>query len=187
MQVSAVILSANPVRLSLPGVTVVPYISEFSDPAGLLAARCAAIKTVTTPWFFFLDDDDELPVDYLRVLDLCVTSGKPLAYTNEKVIYRGRSLVRRSGLYCQQAHLTNITYVHHLSVCRTDCALDALNVIPRGNYGVEPLLYFEMAKSGAAWIDEIGYHWNTSGRGMSMHPLMLSAMNNSSTWAGEHQ
>lgn len=186
MDVSAVVLSAKPVQLLLPGVEVVGHVSRFDDPAGLLDARIASLEKIKTEWFFFLDDDDHLPDDYLRVLDLCIRAGTPLAYTNELIVDQNRQYVRRSGHYSQSAHLMNRTYVHHLAVCRTAAALDAAKFIPRGNYGVEPLLYFQIAKQGATWIDEIGYVWCASGNGLSMHSDMLTAMTSSTIWAGRN-
>lgn len=184
MDISAVVLSAKPVTLEIPGITVVPHVSRFGEVAGLLDARIAALDKIDTEWFFYLDDDDELPPNYLDVLRRCIDMGAPLAYTNELVrLPDGTERVRRSGPYSQDAHVHNYTYLHHLVLCRTSTARRAARIIPRGEYGTEPLLFFQAAKEGAAWLDEVGYIWNVSGKGLSSHPSLLIGLVQSVTWA----
>lgn len=183
MNVSAVVLSSKPVALEIPGVTVVPHVSTFADAAGLLRARLAALQKVKTEWFFFLDDDDELPADYLRVLGRCMAVDTPLAYTDELVrLSDGREQVRRSAPYSQDRHVQDFCLIHHLAVCKTEAARRAARKIPRGTYGVEPLLFFQVAKEGATYIDEVGYIWN-KGSGLNRHPSLLIGLVQSATWA----
>jgi hypothetical protein len=183
MDVSAVILSAKPVTLELPGVTVVAHVSSFSDATGLYAARRAAIARVQTPHFFFLDDDDALPENYLDVLQKCLDANVAVAYTNEAMNQDGVHQVFRPGEYSQDAHVHNFTLVHHLVLCNTDAARRALRNTPHeGEYGFEPMVYFQMAKESVAWVDEIGYIWN-KGTGLSNHHSTLFGMVASATWA----
>lgn len=183
MNISAVVLSAKPVGMTIPEVSVVGHVSTFSDAAGLLDARLAALEKVTTEWFFFLDDDDELPADYLRVLERCVSAGTPLAYTDELV----NGVRRRSAPYSQDAHLKDALLVHHLAVCRTDAALRAARVIPRGCFAVEPLLYWQVAKEGATYIDEVGYSWRRGPAGLSRHPSLTRGLVRAMLWAQENR
>lgn len=182
MDISAVVLSAKPVSTTLPGVSVVGHVSTFADAAGLLDARLAALEKVRTEWFFFLDDDDELPPDYLRVLERCVGAGTPLAYTDESI----NGVRRRSAPYSQGAHLRDALLVHHLAVCRTDAARRAARLIPRGTFAVEPLLYWQVAKEGATYIDEVGYLWHRRAAGLSRHPTLTRGLVRSMLWAQEH-
>jgi len=184
--VTAVILSASlqRARRSIDGVRVLTHVGRFGDAAGLLDARLAALQRVDTEWFFFLDDDDELPPDYLRVLDLCKTAGTPIAYTDEKIAHEsGGFIVRKSSDYSADKFIANRMLIHHLAVCRTEAALRASSVIPRGTYAVENLLFFEVAKGGATYIPEVGYIWHRRNTGLSRHPSILIGMIQSATWA----
>ena len=184
MDVTAVILSSKPVTTTIPGVAVVSHVSTFSDAAGLLNARIAALDKVLTERFFFLDDDDVLPDNYLDVLQRCVETGTPVAYTNELVCAPdGTGRLRKSGPYSQDAHIADFMLLHHLVLCRTDLAREAAKRIPRGTYGAESLLFFEAAKAGATWVDEVGYIWNRSGSGLSQHHSLLIGHVQSVTWA----
>lgn len=193
MDISAVVLSAMPVCVALPGINVVNHVSAFTDAAGLLDARLAALGKVRTEWFFFLDDDDALPPDYLRVLDLCVGVGAPLAYTDELIrmpaYFDGHvpEFRRKSGPYSQEAHLQDALLVHHLAVCNTDAAQRAARIIPRGTYAVEPLLYWQVAKEGAAYVDEVGYIWQRRKTGLSRHPTLTRGLVRAMLWAQEHR
>lgn len=187
MNISAVILSANPVDRQIDGVRVVEHVSRFCDAETLLDARMAALRKVETEWFFFLDDDDELPSDYLRVLQRCVDAGAALAYTHELIREEGKpEALRRSEPYSQALHLKTPLLVHHLAVCRTADARSAAAHLPRGTYALEPLLYWEMAKRGAAFIDEIGYIWNRSKTGLSRHPTLHRGLVHALLWGRDH-
>ncbi|MNU19723.1 hypothetical protein D3C71_79560 [compost metagenome] len=178
MNVTAVILSSRSIRKEIPGVQTLVHVSKFQDAAGLLDQRIAAIRKVRTEWFFFLDDDDALPDNYLQVLERCTSVTTPLAYTNELV----NGALWRSGSYSQEAHLRNPLLVHHLAVCRTEAALRACEVIPRGTFAVEPLLYSQIAKEGATWLDEVGYHWQRKSTGLSYHPTLTRGIVRAMLW-----
>jgi len=182
MDVSAVILSAEPVTRAIAGVEVVPFVSQFRDAAGLLDARLASLRAVRTRWFFWLDDDDELPEDYADVLRECCAVGTPLAYTDELVAGR----VRKSEPYSQQAFIRNPLLIHHLAVCETTAARRAATLIPRGTYAVENLLFFQVAKQGATYVPRVGYVWNRDSRGLHRHPSLLIGQVQSASWAARH-
>lgn len=181
--ITAVILSPRPLQRVIPGVATLVHVSRFNDATGLLEARMAALAQVRTPWFFFLDDDDALPANYLDILRRCVLANTPLVYTNEMI----NDTLRRSEPYSQEAHLKNPLLVHHLAVCQTDAALRAARVIPRGCYAVEPLLYFEVAKGGASWLDEVGYHWRRKPNGLSWHPTLTRGLVRALLWAKDNR
>ena len=167
---------------------MVPHVSTFSTAAGLLDARLAALEMIQTEWFFYLDDDDALPENYLSVLDRCMSTGAPLAYTNELIRNEdGTERVRKSGPYSQDAHVADFMLVHHLAVCRTEAAKRAAAAIPRGTYGTESLLFFQVAKGGAQWIDEVGYIWSPKATGLRCHPSLLIGHIQSATWAGRNR
>ncbi len=182
-EVTAVILSASPLRKKIEGVDVLNHVSRFGDAEGLLRERLRSIEKVQTPWFFVLDDTDELPRDYLGLLDRCMQANVPVAYTNE--LMAGKLI--RSAEYSQEAHLDNPILIHHLAVCKTEAALRAAEVIPRGCYAAEPLLYFQMAKEGAKWFDEVGYIWNKKPGGLSEHPTLSRGINAANAWAYRHR
>lgn len=183
MNVTAVILSPRPIVRRIAGIETLVHVSRFSDAAGLLEQRLAALQKVQTEWFFYLDDDDDLPFNYKDVLARCMTAGTPLAYTNERI----NDKLRVSAPYSQEAHLRNPLLVHHLAVCKTEAALRAARVIPRGTYAVEPLLFFQVAKEGATWIDEIGYIWNRKPTGMSWHPTLTRGLVRALLWAQDNR
>lgn len=190
MNVSAVILSAKPVEREIPGVAVVPFISSFSEAKGLLDARIASLEAIRTEWFFWLDDDDALPDDYERILTKCLKVKTPLAYTDElvRLLDKGTEFVRKSRKYDAEHHIhRDMTLIHHLAVCRTEAALDAAKRIPRGLYAVENLLFFEVAKKGATYINEVGYIWNRTKKGLSHDPSLMIGLVQSATWANRNK
>lgn len=184
MSISAVILSAKPVERTIPGCEVVNHVSKFTEAKGLLEARLASLAKIETEWFFWLDDDDELPDDYQRVLDRCMSVREPLAYTDEVITNANGTMHRRRSVpYSQTRHVHDMTLIHHLAVCRTEAALRAAEKIPRGLYAVENLLFFQVAKEGARYVDEVGYIWHRRDTGLNRDPSLLIGLVQSATWA----
>jgi len=185
MSVTAIVLSAKPVKLELPGVVVLGQIGQILDAAELYAARLAAVRRVRTPWFFCLDDDDALPDGWQDLLARCMASDSAVVYTNELLRMRdGREVMRRAGPYAREAYQHGVTLIHHLAVCRTDAALRAMERIPdSGCWGFEPMLFSEVAGTeGGEWIDEVGYVWNEREGGLSRHPSVPLAMLRAGQW-----
>lgn len=182
--ITAVVLSARPVALEIPGVAVLGHVGVIRDAAELYAARLAAVRRVDTPWFFCLDDDDALPDGYLDLLARCMASSAAVVYTNELLcMLDGTSVERKSAPYDRAAFERSVTPIHHLAVCRTDAALRAMESIPRsGSWGFEPMLFAEVAREGAQWFDEVGYIWKQREGGLSRHPSVTYAMVRSAQW-----
>lgn len=159
--VTAVVLSPTNQSRDWPGLEVVVHQQVFSDAAGMQAARFDAISFVKTPYFFFIDDDDDLPLDYPSVLAECLAVCRPIAYTDEAVVSKdGKRSVIQSGPYSREAHYRNAMMLHHLVLCETSAALAAVAHLPRGHYWPEFMLYWELARSGAAYVPRVGYVWN---------------------------
>lgn len=184
MHATAVVLSAKPVTLEIPGVTVLGHVGTIRDATELYAARLAAVRKVKTPWFFCLDDDDGLPAEYLDLLARCMASPAAVVYTNEMLhMADGTQVERKSAPYDRSAWQRSVTLIHHLAVCRTDAAMRAMERIPAsGSWGFEPMLFAEVAREGAQWFDEIGYHWHQREGGLSRHPSVAYAMIRSGQW-----
>lgn len=160
---TAIVLSKNPVTLKLQGVEVLGRTQEIRTLAELLDARLGAIKDVRTDYCFYLDDDDELPEDYLSVLDECASQGAAVAYTDE-LIDAGRGYIRSNPApYSREAHCTRPFLIHHLALMRTKDAQGIAKKLPRGEFAVEPLLYSELAKQSASYVPRAGYYWKKGG------------------------
>lgn len=173
--VSAVVLSKRPYRREFEGLEIVQKLSLIRNSEELLKRRFEAIEKVKTPWFFYLDDDDDLPEDYLDVIGECKAIGADLAYTDELFRYEdGSTQERKSKPYSQEEHYKNPLLVHHLVLCRTEKALEAIARLPFGRYCPEFLLYWEMAKGTTVHIPRIGYIWNK--RESGMHRWMDTSM-----------
>lgn len=186
MDCTAVILSANPsTQRVVPGAQTLVHVSTFRDAAGLLAARVKAIGRVQTPRFFFLDDDDDLPADFADVVAECLSIDAPLVYTDEIVRTATSEQLRKSAPYAQKTHLADMLMVHHLAVCDTDAARVAVAALPVGQYGFEPMFYWQMAKAGADYVPRVGYIWN-KGAGMHRTPSVAMGMHLASQWAEEN-
>jgi hypothetical protein len=185
---TAVILSASPYLRAHPNVDVLVHSSKITDSQEQQAARFEAVLKVETDWFFFLDDDDELPQDFAGVLDLCKSAGTPIAYTDEQVIHHddGARTVRYSRPYSQADHLADALMVHHLVVMRTAAAKAAVRRLPRGHYCPEFMLFWEVAKGGAAYIPAVGYVWHKRPNGMHNQPWCSMGQMRSRLWAKEN-
>lgn len=180
MDCTAIVLSAQPVRIELPGVQVLARVQVLKTPADLHAARLDALGAVSTPWCFFLDDDDELPLDYLDVLEECVSradaKGAAMAYTDEIQRETGRADVRRSWYdYDREKHRAGPMGLHHLVLMRTDAAQVVAARLPRGTYWTEHMLYWALGAGGAVYVPRVGYVWNRGATGFSRDPRTVTA------------
>ena len=185
--VTAIVLSAHPVSLALPGVTVLSSVQKIDSVAQLHAARLAALRLVTTPFCFYLDDDDELPADYLSVLEECVSKMQerdvPMAYTDEILREPGKDDVRRSWYdYDHDRHKRAPMAVHHLALMDTRKAREVASNLPQGDFWTEHILYWSLGRYGAAYVPRVGYIWNRSKSGVSRWPQMLTAQMNVVRW-----
>jgi hypothetical protein len=150
----------------------------------LQAARFDAVAKVTTQFFFFLDDDDDLPDDYLVVLDRCMRAEAVIAYTDELVRHPdGREERSSKSSYSPAAHMSEPQLVHHLVLCRTREAQAASKRLPRGHFCPHFMLYWELAKGGAAHVPEIGYVWNRNAQGMHLWPSTSMSQMRALLWA----
>jgi hypothetical protein len=185
--VTAVVLSPEPMQMPDLPVRVVNFVSKFYDTAGIHEARRKSVDLVKTPWFFFLDSDDSLPSNIEDVLLECMATDSSVAYTRELIVRPDKSSwTSESHEYDQAAHVRNMMLIHHLALCKTDVARSALEVVPHGDYWIELLLYFQMAKSGAKYVDKIGYIWNKGDFGMHRIRGIVRAQINSAIWCARN-
>ena len=150
--------------------------------AQLHAARLDALGRVTTKFCFYLDDDDELPADYLSVLAECASRDLPLAYTDELVRYQGSEYTRHSLTYTVGNHSDAVNSIHHLAVMRSRDANQVAQQLPRGEFWTEYMLYSLLARRGAAHVGRIGYIWNRTNGGISHWPQTLTAQLGARRW-----
>jgi hypothetical protein len=186
-ELTAIVLSRTPTQAAVPhGVELLNHCETFSTTEGIHQARRRALARVQTQWCFFLDSDDALPNDIESVLSECVQSGAALSYTDELIRTGKGDRLHASEAYSQDRHIHRTLLVHHLAVMRTDVALAALEVIPRGDLWIEMLLYFQIAKSGAAYVPRVGYHWH---RGNGMHTArgILAAQLRAAAWCARNR
>lgn len=190
--VTAIVLSAQPDALEIPGVSVLRSVGARSTAAQLHAARLDALEEVSTKWCFFLDDDDALPGDYLQVLAQCMAQagarGVPMAYTDELVFEQGREPYRRCWYdYDRDRHRTSPMGLHHLVLMDTHRAREVARSLPRGNYWTEHMLYWALGAEGAVYVPRVGYHWVRSSGGFSRDPRMVTAQIMTRRWIETQQ
>lgn len=180
---TATVLSKAPYLGEIPGVAIVNSVQTFRRPDDRVDAFMSALQRVTTPWCFFLDDDDELPSDYLDVLNECASANAPIAYTNEIWRYGDKDTLHRCGTYSQARHLEQPMLIHHLALLRTEDAQQAAKTVPAGRFWPEMLLYWQLAKGGAHWVDRVGYIWSRGdGASHSHRPDAIEAQVRSRIW-----
>lgn len=182
MSITAVTLSKTPMAREFAGLEYLNHVSEFSDIEGLLSAYFDAALRVRTEHFFFLDDDDDLPADYLSVLEDCLAAGVALAYTDEQVRTPTQTWVRSPGEYSVSKLLDKPTLLHHLALCRTKDTHEAIGSLPRGLFVMEPYLYSALADRGCAHIPRVGYIWNRGTTGMHRHPSTVRGYSSTLRW-----
>lgn len=182
MNVTALVLSDRLYTRKWPGLRVLTSVQKISTMAELNAARLNAISAVNTPCFFFLDDDDDLPQDYERVIGECAAADAPVAYTDRLV--DGQRVA--SGPYSQTAHLRDPRLVHQLALYDTRAAHSVLRYLPRGHYYTELSLAWAVASMGAAYVPEIGYCWNKSAGAMHKKPEASIAQMRTILWCKEN-
>ena len=178
MSITAVVLTAGSYGRAWPDLEVVVHRSAIRDAADLQRARFDALAEVRTSRFFYLDDDDDLPADYLETLAECVAVDAPLVYTDELI---GGEL-RASNEYSQAAHLKDPLFVHHLALYDTAEARAAVTELPRGHYAPEFMLAWQVAKKGAVHVPRIGYRWNKRSGGMHSWPSTCCSWSRAMIW-----
>lgn len=180
MKFTALTVSKYPVERSFAGLATRCLSGRiFSRASHAQAAWLDAIDLVQTPYFFYIDDDDELPQNYLEVLEACARTGAAVSYTDE--IVNGER--RRRSAYSQQAHLANPCLVHHLVLCETAIARSAAAALPRGDFWPEMQLFWQMAKlGGAAYVPVDGYLWNKRKTGLHTAWFTVFGISNSRHW-----
>jgi len=185
MNVTALTVSRVPMRRSWRGLHHRNLSGRrFERASDVQAAWFDAIALVDTPHFFFIDDDDELPADYLSVLSECLEAGSAIAYTDEQV----GAAVRRRAPYSQEAHLIEPTLVHHLVLCNTEAARAAVARLPRGEFWPEMLLYWSMAAAGAAaHVPRVGYLWQRAATGLHSQWFTVRGMHNARAWCAQNR
>jgi hypothetical protein len=181
VNVTAVVLTPGTYARRWPGLKQLVHRSTIRNAADLQRARFDTALAVQTPSFFFLDDDDDLPDDYLEVIEQCVDAGAPLAYTDELV--NGERVL--SGPYSQAEHLARPMLVHHLALYETQAARSAIAQLPRGHYAPEFMLAWQVARRGATYVPRVGYHWNR-GNGMHAWPCTSLSWMRSMLWCKEN-
>lgn len=172
MSITAIVLTRGEYKRQWPGLTVDVHQQEIRGARELLDARFNAIAQVKTSHFFFLDDDDDLPADYLDVLQECERADAEICYTDECVIscQERRLTFTRRGTYSREAHKANVQLIHHLALCNTGVAQGSVARLPRGHFCPELLLYWDMARNGAAYVERVGYYWFRDIGGMHARP-----------------
>ena len=190
--ITAIILSAKPVALEIPGVQVLASVQAITSVRQLYDVRLEVLGRVTTPFCFYLDDDEELPDDYLSVLAECEAKmrarGVPMAYTEEILREPGKSDVRRSWYeYDNDRHAVGPMALHHLVVMETVPAQEVARGLPRGNFWTEHMLYWALGRQGGVGIWRVGYIWNRNPKGFSRDPRTLTAQVLTGRWIAQQR
>lgn len=172
MSITAIVLTKGEYRRQWPGLTVAVHRQEIKDARGLLDARFDAVAQVETDHFFFLDDDDELPADYLDVLQECESADAKVCYTDECVVscQDRRLTFTKRGSYSREKHKADAQLIHHLALCNAEAARESIARLPRGHFCPELLLYWDLARGGAAYVERVGYYWFRDVTGMHAWP-----------------
>jgi hypothetical protein len=160
LEITAITLSAKPAACAYADISYLNQVQTIQNCTDYNHAFYSAIEKVQTPFFFFLDDDDELPEDYLSVLADCIRVDCAVAYTDEKRINGGVATVARGGEYSKEKHLANPLMLHHAVLCKTSTAKKALPFMPKGQFWPEMPLYFDLAQESVAYVPRTGYLWN---------------------------
>lgn len=152
------------------------------DAVGLYRARLAAMRSVRTPFFLWLDGDDDrlLPGFMPAIQDLLILMRR----TGAGVGYMGEDehgVARPGRPFSLDAYLRDFRLIHHGVLCRT---IDFRRVPwPRGCYSFEVLGYGHVAKvAGAVHVPSIGYAYRPDSEGARLWPSYLRAVNNSLAW-----
>jgi hypothetical protein len=184
MNITAVVLTKDRYERQWPGLEVHVHRATIRSVADQQEARYQAALQVKTKHWFWLDDDDDLPSDYLSVLEDCLALGTPLTYTGELIKSDSWGEVRPYvGEYSQEAHYRNPMFVHHLALYETKTSHDAIRALPKGHFWPEMPLAWLVAKQGAGYVPRIGYIWNQRvGRGMHSWSSTQLGMMRSKLW-----
>lgn len=187
--VSAVVVSQTPYDGRwLRGIELVNQIESipFRNHADMNRARRAALKKVETDYWFFLDADDELPLNYEKVIRDCIDKEVAVAYTDELIIADGRETRRRPGSFDPAKYVKNVLMMHHAVVCDTGLTRRVTPMLPDGRELFESCLYFQLAKISWSFVDAIGYHWHKKRTGMHCGHDALEYVVRAAAWCARN-
>ena len=189
-----VMLSPVEISIKYTDVDVVLHISKFDNLVDLHKERLLAIRKVKTPYFMFLDSDDDLSDNYLdifkRLIDKMIKENKILGYTNYRRIYTNTTNTNQRpiikdfiiGNFNVNGFRNNLHYLHHSVVLNTAATLKLLDIAPYGLYNTPYLLFHAMSRNGAVYIPEICYIYNQYETGMHTNKSNLEAYANTIRW-----
>lgn len=175
---SCVTLSAEPaLRTDLPdNVTYLNHVSIFSDSEGLHAQRLASLEAISTPNWVWCDVDDPWRWPALNEATSLVLHG------DETVVENYGSIVNMvKGVdWNAEKHLSSPRLLHK-AICPTAATHALLDILPRGNYWTEHMLYWLLAAHcGSVYLPKVVTEWNCNKHGMNTK--VGAAMRNSTLW-----
>lgn len=182
-RLTAVVLSPTPLELQIEGLVVVNLVSRIDDHVKMNRMRRAALRRVKTEFWFYLDSDDELPIDYMSVFDECMDAGTVISYADELIRQHDEvDHLRQPGEYSSEKHAANMYMLHHPVICSTAGTRQVLPTIPEGGIEMfEMMLYFQLAKLSTAYVPRVGYIWN-KGDGFHTKHDALQAVCMAAVW-----
>lgn len=189
-KITAVVLSPTPYVSSYDEVTVLNHICPipFQSHYDINTARRKALAKVTTPYCFFLDSDDQLPEDYVDVLQDCVKLNKAVVYTQELIKnHDGTEILRQPGIYSQDAFIRTATMMHHLVLYNTVNVRQVMPTLPDDRELLEVCLNFQMAKISVGHVPRVGYIWNRGQTGMHAKSDALEFMCRAAGWCARNR
>ena len=184
---TAIVLSREPIDLQIEGLVVINVVSKIENHVMMNKMRRKAIKRVKTDYWFYLDSDDELPPDYLSVLNECMAAEVAVAYTDEIVRMKGQAdWYRNPGEYSAEKHAADMYMLHHLVLYETQATLEELPNIPEGGIAMfEMMLSYQLAKLSVKYIPRVGYIWHKSNTGFHTKYDSLRAVCGAATWCNK--
>lgn len=174
MKITCITLSSKAMQRDIfSNMVYYNHVREFSDVVSLHNERLESIRSVKTPYFFYCDYDD--PIPYIDI-----ELNKAIIYGDN--IYKQFDVERiiKAKEWSINIHLSS-PYLIHKAICNTELSNDLIDVLPRGEYWTELLLYFSLAKIGGyEYNNKLKIIWNKNPYGM--HSNVRQAVMNSTLW-----
>lgn len=165
----------------------IEHVSVFTDQEDETYQRIQAINNIETPYFMFVDNDDELLDGASSIISKMIsdldTTKYSIAYcdhvVNDTSADTPVKTVVSVGKYDEAKAMTNLGYLHHGVIVRTKDAKRLVNSLPNKGYHLQPVLYTALARTGTVYINGAFYQWNKKSTGLhtdsSIRERMLKA------------
>lgn len=146
----------------------VNHVQHFKDREDVVKTMLMAVSKVSTPYYFFCDDDDPVPL-----VVPTPTEPKGILYGDFLSVYQGIERNRVMPMWTVDGHLRD-PFLIHKAVCSTELTLAISKHVPTHDILYEYLYHFFLADCyGFDYNTDYKYIWQKKNTGLHVKTLSI--------------